>query len=319
MFAALIIAAALTASQTPQAQTRPDPDGSIRLEDVVVDARRLEDAAEEFVEQVADPVGRRGMARWHEGVCVGVANLQPDVAQYVADRVSDVARDLGLRAHEPPCNPSILIVAASGGAGFTEEFVAMRPALFRPGGSGMSQGPAALEAFIQSEAPVRWWTVALKVDGDTGISATRLPGQMTGDGVDPAGASALEYAPVIDVRTVSRLNSQYRDDLKRAFVVVDVQKLGGVTLAQLGDYIAMVTLAQVDPDGDTSRFDTILNLFDDPQGVTGLTAWDKAYLEGLYKVHSSRVDQNTQIHSISDAIAREYRTGQRAVEAAAGD
>ncbi|MFA4893817.1 hypothetical protein [Brevundimonas sp.] len=305
MIAALMLAAALTLPQQERAAPPPDPDAAVRLEDVVVDSRRLEDAAREFVDEVSNPVGRRGLARWHRGVCVGVANLQPELAQPLIDRVSDVARGIGLTSHEPPCHPTILIVATTDADDFTEKFIAMRPALFRPGGSGMNQGPAALERFRTSDQVVRWWSVSQPTDSDTGQSAVRMPGQCnlncTGTG------SAIQYAPNTPVRGTARLSSQYRQDLKRTFVIVDVDRLGEVTLDQLGDYIAMVALAQIDPDADTSRFETVLNLFEDPSRVRGLSGWDQAYLNGLYGASWYRINQNSQVHAVSDTIAREYR------------
>lgn len=312
MLAALMVAATLALPQDRTAPPAPDPvsDPVVRLEDVVVDARRLEDAAEEFVDAVADPVGRRGLARWHDGVCVGVANLQGETAQYLVDRVSDVARELGLRAHEPPCHPSILIVATTDANAFTEQFIDMRPVLFRPGGSGMNHGPAALERFRTSDRVVRWWSVSQPTDVDTGLSAVRIPGQCngtcTGDG------SATQYAPNTSVRSVSRMSAQYRQDLKRTFVIVDVDRLGDATLAQLADYIAMVTLAQIDPDADTGRFETILNLFEEPATAQGLTGWDRAYLQGLYETEWYRVSQNSQVRVISNTISNEYRGAQAA-------
>lgn len=300
MFAALMVAATLALPQDQSAPPAPDPgsDPIVRLEDVVVDARRLEDAAREFVDEVADPVRRRGMARWHRGVCVGVANLQPETAQYLVDRVSDVARGIGLTASEPPCHPTILIVATTDANAFTEQFIAMRPALFRPGGSGMDQGRAALERFRTPDAAVRWWNVSQPTDSDTGQSAVRVPGNA---------------APYTYLRGAARLSSQYRQDLKRTFVIIDVDRLGDVTLNQLGDYIAMVALAQIDPEADTSRFETVLNVFETPSSVPGLSSWDQAYLDGLYGASWYRINQNSQVRAISDNIAREYR-GTRAAE-----
>lgn len=310
MLVALIVAATLALPQDRTPAPAPSTDPVIRLEEVVVDARRLEDAAEEFVDAVADPVGRRGLARWHVGICVGVANLEGEAAQYLADRVSDVARGVGLRSHEPPCHPSILIVATTDGAAFAEQLVAMRPVLFRPGGSGMNQGPAALERFKTSDEVVRWWSVSQPTDVDTGLSAVRMPGQCNRTCVGVG--SAVDYAPNTSVRSASRLSAQYRQDLKRTFVIVDVDRMGEVTLEQLGDYIAMVTLAQIDPDADTGRFESILNLFDEPDAVEGLTGWDRAYLEGLYESEWYRVSQNSQVRAISTTISNEYRDGQPA-------
>lgn len=301
MIAAALAALALGAQEPAPAQAQ----APIRLEDVVVDARRLEDAAEDYVDLVAAPARRRGLARWHEGVCVGVANLEPALAQQLADQVSDVARGLGLRAHEPPCHPSVLIVATVDGASFARDFVAQRPILFRVGGTGMDRGPAALEAFMSEDRAVRWWHVSVPTDSETGLAVVRLPGHITGDGT-----RIEDYAPVTAVNAPSRLNTQYIDVLKRVFVIVDVDRLNGATMEQLGAYIAMVSMAQVDPDADTGAFDTILNLFHDPAAApTGLSGWDEAYLAGLYDSgsESHRINQRSQVQAVADAIAAAYR------------
>lgn len=316
MLYALLAAALLASPQAaPAAQTPPVSQDPVRLEDVVVDAQRLEDTTEAYVDEVAAPARRRGLARWKDGMCVGVVNLEHDAAQYLADRVSDVARSLGLRAHEPDCHPSVLIVATSDGPGFTEQFVAMRPRLFRVGATGMDRGSAELRDFIREERPVRWWHVSLPVDSETGLPVVRPPGFVSGSGTGGGGrdaTSAQEYAPNTAIFAASRLNSQYVDHMKRVFIIVDVDQLNGASLQQLGDYVAMVAMAQIDPDADTARFDTILNLFDGPATApTGLTGWDRAYLEGLYDLGSEthRINQRAQVQAVASAIASAYRGG----------
>jgi hypothetical protein len=316
MLYALLAAALLVSPQAaPAAQTPPASQDPVRLEDVVVDAQRLEDTTEAYVDEVAAPARRRGLARWKDGMCVGVVNLERETAQYLADRVSDVARSLGLRAHEPDCHPSVLIVATSDGPAFTEQFVAMRPRLFRVGATGMDRGSAELRDFIREERPVRWWHVSLPVDSETGLPVVRPPGFVSGSGTGGGGrdaTSAQEYAPNTAIFAASRLNSQYVDHMKRVFIIVDVDQLNGASLQQLGDYVAMVAMAQIDPDADTARFDTILNLFDGPATApTGLTGWDRAYLEGLYDLGSEthRINQRAQVQAVASAIASAYRGG----------
>ena len=331
MLVALALGAALAASnpapdpvqdpvRSPAATAAPvvAQEEPIRLEDVIANARRLEDATEAFVGEVAAPVPRRGYARWHNGVCVGVANLSPEIAQIMIDRISDRAREVGLTAGAPGCEPAILIVATQDATPFTAEFVAMRPRLFRPGGSGMDHGSASLQRFLETDRPVRWWTVSQPTDADTGLATVRMPGQCNtncmGAGMGGAG-SAMEYAPNTAVRMTSRIASQYRQDMKRTFVIVDVNRLNGAGVEQLSDYIAMVSLAQIDPDADTGSFDTILNLFEDPSAVTGLTGWDQAYLAGLYEAEWYRINQGSQIRAIANTIEWKYRNGVAAEEA----
>ncbi len=302
MLTSLAFAAALVAGPAQQDPPPAPPtqagEPTIRLEDVVSNARTLREATESFVDEVAAPVRRRGIGRWHGGVCVGVANLSTEAAQYIVDRVSDVARDLDLRPGAPGCEPRILVVAATDGDAFTRAFVDMRPRLFRTGIGGMDRGRAAFEKFLNADAPVRWWTVSLPVDEDTGAVAVRTSDQ----------------PPVTQVRGVSRISSQYRQDLARTFVIVDVDRLEGVSLAQLADYIAFVSLAEVDPEADTSSYDTILNLFDNPQAADGLTGWDTAYLRGLYESDWRRTHQNSQVRAIAHTITNEYRALDRSGE-----
>ena len=319
MLYALMAAALLASPQSASSpQTSPPSRDPVRLEDVVVDAQRLEDTTEAYVDEVAAPARRRGLARWKDGMCVGVVNLENETAQYLADRVSDVARSLGLRAHEPECHPSVLIVATDDGPSFTQAFVNMRPRLFRVGGAGMDRGSAELRDFISGDRPVRWWHVSLPVDSETGNAVVRMPGYISGSGA----ASTLEdtaqqYAPQTRIHSASRLNDQTEDVLKRVFIIVDVERLNGASLQQLGDYVAMVAMAQIDPEGNTEQFDTILNLFDGPTTAPpGLTGWDRAYLEGLYDLGSEthRINERAQVQAVASAIASAYRGSEAAPE-----
>ncbi|WP_332640927.1 hypothetical protein [Brevundimonas sp.] len=303
MIVSSLIALALGSQQVPPPSAQAtDP---TRLEDVIVDARRLEEAAEAYVDLVAAPARRRGLARWHDGICVGVANLEPALARQIADQVSDVARSLGLRAHEPECHPSVLIIATTDAARFAQDFVAIRPVLFRVGSPGMDRGSSSLRDFTTEDRPVRWWHVSMPTNSETGMSAIRMPGEVNGDG-----AELMDYAPITDVASPSRLSTQYVDVLKRVFIIIDVDRLNGATAEQLGAYVAMVALAQVDPEADTGQFDTILNLFEDPAlAPSALSGWDRAYLEGLYSVgsESRRINQRSQVQAVASAIAGAYR------------
>jgi len=293
-FAAALASAPMTEAApvqqaSPATVRTPGADAPTDLEDIVVEGRRLEEATHAFVDEVGQPARGRGLARWRDGVCIGVVNLRGETAQYIVDRVSTVAQDLGLKPGAPGCAPSVLIIATVDSNAFTEAFVSRRPRLFVVGGSGMDLGRNALRRFETTERPVRWWNVSAPVDGDTGDIAVRLPGQ---------------DAPIIATRQPSRFSTQIVDDTKRVFVIVDIDKINGVTLAQLGDYLAMVTLAQVNPDADTSGYATVLNLFNDPERTEGLTNWDLAYLRGLYDAQRTRLNLHANSSEIASTIIR---------------
>lgn len=268
-----------------------------QLEDVVVEAERLRAVVQSFVGEVAAPASSRGPARWNGPVCIGVINLRGDIAQYIVDRTSDVARELGLTAGEPGCGPNVIIIATDDGRAVADGIVGARRGAFRPGGSGMTRSLQVLGEFRTSEAPIRWWHISAPVDSETGELATRLPGY---------------EAPQISVSRASRIRTDIRDDLLKAIIVVDVTKVAALSLSQLADYCALVALAQVDPKADVSAFDTVLNVFIDPD-VPGLTSWDMDYLNALYSVEQNSVGANARGSEIVGQMTRRRREAQEAV------
>lgn len=284
------VLAALLLSTAPQAQnsalSAPNPStDAVRLEDIEVTGLPLETLIRSFVKEVAAPNAYRGIARWERSICVGAANLRTDAAQHIVDRVSDLAQDLGLEPGAPGCKPNLLIVATDDAGGFASHLVVNHKHALRMGGSGMDRGGAALRRFEATDRPVRWWQVSVSVDSDTGNIATRLPG---------------ERAPVIYVSSASRLRTQIVDNIVRTVVIVDVNKISDVDIDQLADYIAMISLAQINPEADTNGYASILNVFEDPTSSPRLTDWDRAYLNGLYNAerhHKGRASGRTEIAS----------------------
>ena len=69
-------------------------------------------------------------------------------------------------------------------------------------------------------------------------------------------------------------------------VVVDANKARGVTYQALSDYLAMVSLAQLNPNVNASQVSSVLNIFNDLEAgrppATGITDWDRSFLKSLY-------------------------------------
>lgn len=311
-----ILLAGVLASTSPDGESRTaalvqaDPQADevpTRLEDVVVIGRPLTSLIQGFVNEVAAPVRGRNLARWEDGLCVGVVNLRNEAAQYIVDRVSTVAEDLGLRPGAPGCRPNILIVATDRPDETAREMVDQSYRAFRPGGSGMDHGYSALRAFQESDLPVRWWTVSVPTNSDTGERAVRLPGECRNDCTSP-----LDMAPIIPVNPPSRLRTQIVDNLNRVIVIIDVNQVQDVSIVQLADYVAMVSLAQIDPAADTGAYATILNVFSNPDSAPSLTDWDLAYLAGLYGAQRGRSALNANRQEVVRSIRRSHedlRTG----------
>lgn len=301
-FAITVLSLALCAGAAwAQEPATPRPGSPTELGEVVVEGRALEALVRNFVNEVSQPANNRGLARWNRPICVGAVNLKAEIGQYVVDRVSDVARDLGVEAREPGCRPNILIVAAADGAALASAIVEDRPRNFDLRHNGTDAGTAAFRNFRTGDQPVRWWQISMPIDSETGGRAVRLPGD-----IDPA--TGQPRAPAIRVFAASRLRTQIRDDMVRSIVIVDVDRLGGANLVQLADYVAMVALAQVDGEAETADYSTILNLFEDPAAApAGLTDWDRSYLTALYEHDQLRINRNSQVHAVADAVVRDRR------------
>lgn len=84
----------------------------------------------------------------------------------------------------------------------------------------------------------------------------------------------------------SRIESSAVENIRGVVVLVDTQVAGNVTLAQLADYLAMVSLTQLDLTAELDDTNTILRLFAEPRPEVlpiALTDWDYAFLNGLYR------------------------------------
>lgn len=277
LIAALALAGAGPAwAQTPPADPGAQDPPESALEDVVVSGETLEERAERFVDEIARPARQRGLARWSRPACFGVVNIGRNAARQIADQLVARADELGLPAGDLDCEPNVFIIGTDDAPAVARTWAARHPGLFRPNVSGTAGAPADLRTFISSEAAVRWWHISLPMDVDmfTGETqpAVRLPGRPP---------------PIIDVYSKSQQATRVRDDLMKVMVLVDVEKLDGITTEQLCDYLLMVAYAQIDPEGDTSAYETVLNLFEDPS-IPGLTEWDVAYLTSLYEYDPSR-------------------------------
>ena len=308
--AALFALLALTGAQDPQTP-------ATELEDVEVTARANADMARTFVNRVAAPARGRGLGRWLK-ICPGIANLDRAVAQPIVDRMAERAAAVGIEVEGPGCEANIIVVFTADAGSVTRALMEAEPRVFRGQGGGIDRGGAALRRFRDTDTPVRWWSLSVPIDSETGRRAVGVPGDRAGGPVGSRLAAALGCDPsdcvgagvpiIQSAGGASRLNSQINDQIYKSIVIVDIDAVSGLNAAQLGDYLAMVSLTQVDPEAETGAFDTVLNLFADPQGVSGLTAWDEAYLEALYGAQTRRRSAGAQADAVAALMNRTART-----------
>ena len=157
-----------------------------------------------------------------------------------------------------------------------------------------------MKEFAESDRAIRWWHLSMPVDARTGNPAIEIRG---GDKSDRS--AAFGGAPVVNIEGPSRIYSGIRDAMQSVIIIVDSTKLTGTTWQQLGDYLAVVSLAQVDLDADPTAYDSILNLFRNPKAYSGLTDWDRSYVHALYDFDQRRIANLQRGEIISNMLRRE--------------
>lgn len=293
----LLIALALAASvqdgvvQTPSEVQAPEV--AVPVDDVLVSGRKLRDRVQSFVDEVAAPTPRRGLARWRDPLCIATANLDRAVAQPIIDHVARVGASYGLKVREPGCNPNVVIIFTDEAPNLAKALVAAEPEAFRVRWTRqLDRGSVALSRFQEMDVPVRWWHVSIPVLGWNGQAAIALPGQ--GPPTVPGEGRVNRGRPV-------------SDQFNKVIIIVDVDRVEGVMLPQLADYLALVMLAQIDPESDLQQYDTVLNVFNNPGAVAGLSEWDRAYLAALYEAYPERIDRGDQATGVTSRLRREER------------
>lgn len=244
-------------------------EGPTTLDDVLVE-QRLETQVRRFTEQLSRPVLTRGLARWRGPVCIGVYNLQREVAEQIADGLAHTGHRLGVPIADGPCAPNIMIINAVDASEVAARWVHQEYREFRPNISRAALSRERLSQFTGADVPVRWWAISRPAYFDI-FTGTRNLVNGPGQGI-------------IEVRTAMNRDRHTRDDLQRLTIIVDADQIEGVSPENLIAYLSMVSFSQVDMQADMSGFDSILNLFRTRPAIDGLTPWDEAYIRGLYGV-----------------------------------
>ena len=287
------MAAAISLFGAAGPQDVPDPDAAATVDDVVVSGRRLKDEARAFVDEIKAAPPYRGLARWRDPLCIATANARPAIAQPLIDHIARVGASHGLRVREPGCNPNVVIIFTDEAPVLARALVSADPEAFHVRWTRqLDRGVKALTYFQDVDAPVRWWHVSIPVLLN-GRRAIPFPGDIGGPRV-PGEGRVNRGRPILDA-------------FNKVIIIVDVSRTEDVMLPQLADYLSFVALAQVDPESDMRRYDSVLNVFDQPGSVQGLSSWDRAYLASLYDAYPERIDADDQATALTGRIRREQR------------
>jgi hypothetical protein len=267
-------------------------------DEIVVTGQRLQTVLREFVgELTAAPQhhGENQLGRWNHRICPAVLGLTSAAEeQIVADQIAIRAHQVGLETQGPGCHANLVVLITPDADRLAEAIVRNMNDWVQPRATHTlnTLGHAELAAFLSSDGAVRWWHVLQTVGADGA--------PISGTSFDNAGAipgAVSSFAPPGLLRAT-------RQDFRSVIVIVDSRQAGGYGLNSLGDYLAMVSLAQLRPGADMSGYPTILNLFSAPNAPRAMTEWDLAYLDGLYHAQRNANSVRQQERQITDRMTQ---------------
>jgi hypothetical protein len=280
----LLAVGAIAAQPLPSA-----PQSQSELQSVTVEGRReratLERRVKTFVSSITTAPYQESLAQWQKEIpiCPEVSGLPIDDGEYVLTRLSQIARDAGALLAGEVCSVNLRVVVTSVPDELAAEWSKRSPAMF--GDASTSK----LRQFLKTTAAVRvWYNTSL-------FTGNGLPCRVILN-------DALPYCEQ-DAETAQVRIAALRDFFS-VIVVVDANKIKGISMGQLAGYIGMVGLAEIRVDAKLGDAPTILRLFSDPASAPplGLSTWDEAYLKALY--HTQH-DDRTQLLAIKTSIIKE--------------
>jgi hypothetical protein len=253
------------------------------LDTVVVQGTRDEQVRREiqtFVHKLTRLEGEF-VGRWDTFVCplaVGVSDAQ---AQFIQRRIVEVQNSV--RRKQPKadaaCYPNLFIIITDEAEQVLADWKERDPGMFRwKSRDGVSRSGGT--------GPVRTWHNAIVENAD---------GRGQSDS-DQLGLNLPSGKPSCGLH--GRIEAGCWEHITAVVVLVDARAAGKATLAQLADFISVVSLSQIDLSADLGSVDSILRLFAASQPEdqpAGLTHWDYAFLRGLYRVSYSPMNQQRDI------------------------
>jgi len=265
------------------------------LETVEVTASRekMRQEINTFVHKVTRMEGEF-VGRWGGLVCpmvVGVSDAQTQFIQRRIVEVQDQARKKKSRP-DAKCDPNLFVIITDDSDKVLADWKERDPGMFRwktRENVSRSAGPG----------PVKTWHNAILTAADG--RAVNEASMLTGRG-NPSSSQVTTGSRInIDKPSCpsgSRIQAGCWEHINAVVVLVDARQTGKVTITQLADYIAVVSLSQIDLTADLGGVDSILRLYGRPPAEVppmGITEWDHAFLNGLYRASYSPKNQQRDI------------------------
>lgn len=277
-----------------QAPTPEPPTASQATEGVIVTAPKVppEKIMHDFITSYTAPSPAIGKAaRWHGGICPGIAGLPDKWSTSVIARVREVAAQAGASVAAEKCHPNIDIVFTKNAQALLDSVRTAKPSYLGYHDLAKEKQLATVRHAVQA-----WYmTQTVGMGGDVNVDD-----KQHSDGITlNAGKNNSFYFPNAHVSqwSGSRLGDERRSELIHMLVVIDLDKVNGIKFSAVVDEVAMLALAQTAAFEICQPLASIVNITAsncDPALKTDtLSATDLAYLHALYRIdlHGSLAQQ----------------------------
>ncbi|TWB70781.1 hypothetical protein FBZ87_107165 [Nitrospirillum amazonense] len=239
-------------------------------ETVVVTGMRLKtERLQEIIGDFVRDHGKRApysdqIARWDRAVCPQVQNVPADISAFITTRIRAIAQAVGAPTSRASCKTNVDIFFTDQPQRLMDAVADKYPRLL--GYHFVHQA----KALSQVTRPIQAWYVTSTSNGI--LTAIDDPYQMSLGGGLGSRLSTGGLRPV----------------LTHVLMVVNTDRILGLKLGAVADYLGVLALAQPKVLGQCGDLPSILDLFAancaDDQKTATLSAADKAYLEGLYSM-----------------------------------
>jgi len=232
------------------------------------------------------------VGRWGGFVCPMVVGLSDDQSQFVQRRIIEVQNTV--RKKQPKanaqCGPNLFVIVTDEADHVLADWKERDPGMFRwKTREGVSRSGGS--------GPVRTWHNAILTGADN-EAINQMSGLNHVAALDQTSTGSRLQLNKPSCPMSGRIAAGCWEHINAVVVMVDVRETGKVSLAQLADFISIVSLSQIDLTADLGNIDSILRLFAKPRPEVlpvGLTDWDYAFLKGIYRASYSPANQQRDI------------------------
>jgi hypothetical protein len=278
----LIVPLLLWAGAAIAADTAPQ-----EVPEVVIEASKA-DLAHRAVTVFAKPPFHEQIARWAQPLRVHVYYAPKPAADFICQRLTEIAATVGLKVVPVQSNANVAIVFTGQSSAFTRHLLKVHGGLYRDIDRIGFPSKSELAPLLE-DRPVRWFEVRRE-------EVAAAAGDLTVSRV----SRSTGYATRLEEPTT------FHKDL--SYVIVDADLVRGVSWQQLADYLAMVVLTEPGLDRSTAPHESILSIFSaNPEKPQELTALDRAVLKGFYDYNETqrgRAQQAEIERSVAKAISQ---------------